>query len=126
MDFVAQSLDNDSPMIVASDRQLYDEGDVRRSQVLEYASMVSGGGEETIITNNVTIYEYKGLFALKVYSGSLDVEGRKAPILCSGRKENQHYWWSLRLYLKTLFGLQLRHIANETQNECAMLVGNKQ
>ena len=42
MDFVAQSLDNDSPMIVASDRQLYDEGDVRRSRVLEYTSMVSG------------------------------------------------------------------------------------
>jgi len=94
MNFVAQSLDNDAPMIVASGRTLFSEGDQRRSQVLDETSVTSGRGVKTFITEDVLVYEHKGVFALKLYPKTSDAEGRKAPILCSTRVEQVEgeYW----------------------------------
>ena len=87
MNFVAQSLDNNAPMIVASGRVLFPEGDQRRRRVLDETSATSGRGVETAVTTDVLIYEHQGVFALKAYPGTPDTEGRRAPILGSVRVE---------------------------------------
>ncbi len=85
MNFVAQSLDNDAPMIVASGRVVFGEGDPRRRAVLDETSAASGRGVETPVTDKVIVYEHSGVFALKVYPPTKDAEGRQAPILGSVR-----------------------------------------
>ena len=87
MQFVAQSLDNDAPMIVASGRILYSEGDPRRRAVLDETSAASGRGAETVVRDSVKVYEHNGVFALKVYPKMTDAAGRKAPILGSVRND---------------------------------------
>lgn len=87
MKFVAQSLDNDAPMIVASGRVLYDEGDPRRRAVLDETAAASGRGAETVVTDRVKLYEHNEVFAFKVYPKTTDAAGRKAPILASVRND---------------------------------------
>ena len=83
MNFVAQSLDNEGPMLLASGRQLLSEGDPRRQQVVDETSETAANGRRTPIADNVVIYERSGVFALKVYPQARDSAGRRAPILAS-------------------------------------------
>ena len=81
MRFVAQSLDNDAPMLVAIGRDLTAEGDPRRRAVLDDSSAILGRGNEHRITEHVVLYELGDGFAIEVCPERRDDEGRLAPLV---------------------------------------------
>ena len=60
---MAQSTDNDGPMIVCAEGEVLPEGDPRRRPVIDDISRTLGRGVSTIISDEVSIYEHNGLIA---------------------------------------------------------------
>lgn len=87
MKCIAQSTDNEAPMIVAHDRVLLSEGDPGRRLVIDETSAVVGRGAETRVSENAVVYELGGTVAVKLYPPGRDEEDRRAPLIGSFRGE---------------------------------------
>jgi hypothetical protein len=78
---MAQSTDNDGPMIVCAEGEVLPEGDPRRRPVIDDISRTLGRGVSTIISDEVSIYEHNGLIAFKVVPQLRDEADRLAPLV---------------------------------------------
>lgn len=81
MRFMAQSTDNDAPMIVALGRSLLSDGDPRRRQVLDSISSTLGRGTETPVSRRVSVHLLGDLVAVKIVPDTEDAAGRAAPLV---------------------------------------------
>lgn len=81
MRFIAQSLDNNAPMLVAIGRDVTAEDDPRRRAALDDSSAVIGRGSEQRLSESVVMYHLAAQFALEITPERRDDEGRQAPII---------------------------------------------
>jgi hypothetical protein len=91
--FLSQSLDNESPNVIAKDRRVLDisEQELRQKLVYEINSIVS---EKTKVkdTNNVVFYRRKSKFVIEIIPVQRDVINRLSPVVAFGEfPENNEF-----------------------------------
>ena len=78
---MAQSIDNDLPMLVAIGPRLLEPGDPERRQVLDALSSALGRGSITQYSARASIHVRGGLAAVKLIPEVTDASGRNAPLV---------------------------------------------
>ena len=97
MILIAQSLDNEGPLIVAVDRCILDPSDPSRGKLIDLASKTAGRGTVHESLPSAVIYSLNDFIAVKVYPPMQDSEGRHAPIIgCEELANASTHGWPSR------------------------------